>query len=237
MKKTCLIVDDEPLARKLIASHISKIESLELVGACVNAIDAGNFLQKRKVNLLFLDIQMPEVTGLQFLRTLKNPPSVILTTAFRDFAPESYDLDVVDYLLKPISLERLMKSVNKFYERLAAAGLTPMDSPDQPEPFIYLKADRKLNRVSLNEILFIESLDEYVKVHLIDKILVTRENISSLEHKLPHPLFIRIHRSFIISSKFITAVSGEGVEIAKRELPFGRAYKKSALAALSLSEG
>ena len=235
MKKTCLIVDDEPLARKLIGSHISKIESLELVGECANAIEAGNFLQKRKVNLLFLDIQMPEVTGLQFLRTLKNPPSVILTTAFRDFAPESYDLDVVDYLLKPISLERLMKSVNKFYERHPAETLTPMGDHTQTESFIYLKAERRLHRVLLNEIIIVESLDEYVKVHLLNKILITRENISSLEHKLPRHLFIRIHRSFIVSSKHITSVSAEGVEVAKREIPFGRAYKKSALAALSLN--
>ena len=234
---TCLIVDDEPLARKLVASHVSKIDGLELIGECNNAIEAGNFLRSRSVGLLFLDIQMPEISGLQFVRTLKHPPAIILTTAYRDFAPESYDLDVVDYLLKPISFERLTKAVNKFFDRYQTTGLSLKDGDAPSESFVYLKAERKLHRISLKEIVYVESLDEYVKVYLIGRVLITRESISSLEQKLPPGLFIRIHRSFIISSRHIKTVSSESIEVEKRALPFGRAYKKSALAALSLKEG
>ncbi len=237
MKFTCLIVDDEPLARKLIASHVSKIDNLEVVGECGNAIEAGNFLRSRKVNLIFLDIQMPEINGLQFIGTLKNPPAVILTTAYRDFAAEAFDLDVVDYLLKPISFERLMKSVNKFFDKQTASGSGITVEGDTQESFLYVRADRKVYKVLLDEILFLESMDEYVKVHLANKTLITRENISSLEQKLPSPHFIRIHRSFLLNTKHIKAISGEAVDIGGKELPFGRAYKKAALAALSLRQG
>ncbi len=235
MKFTCLIVDDEPLARKLMASHIAKIEGLELIGECGDAVEAGNILRSRKVNLIFLDIQMPEITGLQFIGTLTHPPAVILTTAFRDFAPEAFDLNVVDYLLKPISFERVLKAVNKFFDR-QSARTTLAEEPSGGETFIYLKSDRKTYKLRLDDIRYIESLDEYVKVQLADKYLVTRENISSLEEKLSRTLFVRIHRSFIVNVKFVTTISVEGIEVGGKPLPFGRAYKKSALAFLSIKE-
>lgn len=232
MRFNCLIVDDEPFARKLIASHLSKIANMELAGECGDAVEASNFLRTRKVDLIFLDIQMPEISGLQFIRTLKKPPAVILTTAFRDFAPEAFELDVVDYLLKPISFERFTKSVNKFFGR-HAEKYAPPQAPEK-ERFIYLKADRKTHKVLLDEILYIESLDDYVKVHLTNSVLVTHENISSFEQNLSSRMFIRIHRSFIINTKHVTTIAAEGVEIGKRQLPFGRAFKKSAFAALSI---
>ena len=232
MKFTCIIVDDEPLARKLIAGHVNKIEGLELVGECGNAMEASNLLRSRKVSLIFLDIQMPEITGLQFIGTLKNPPAVILTTAFRDFAPEAFDLDVVDYLLKPISFERTMKAVNRFFDLQSDAATTAPIT--MAEEFLYLKADRKTHKIRLDEIIYVESLDEYVKVHMSDKWLITWENISSLEQRLPPTLFVRIHRSFIINSRYVTTISAEGIELGKKELPFGRAYKKFAVAALSI---
>lgn len=233
MKLKYLVVDDESLARKLIISHTSKIEGLELASECSNAIEASNFLRNHQVDLIFLDIQMPEIGGLQFIRTLKNPPAVIFTTAFREFAPEAFDLDVIDYLLKPISFDRLLKSVNKFFER--RINSSPKVAEDEAnKSFIYVKADRKMHKVLVADISYIESLDEYVKVHSQGKVLVSRETISTFEEKLPKNSFVRIHRSFIVSSKLITSVSSDGVEIGGKLLPFGRAYKLKALAELGL---
>lgn len=233
MKLKYLVVDDESLARKLIISHASKIEGLELKGECKDAIEASNFLRNHQVDLIFLDIQMPEIDGLQFIRTLNKPPAIIFTTAFREFAPEAFDLDVVDYLLKPISFDRLLKSVNKFFER-RANSIPKITADDADKGFIYVKANRKMYKVPVADIMYIESLDEYVKVHTPGKILVSRETISTFEEKLPKNSFVRIHRSFIVSSKLITSVSSDGVEIGGKLLPFGRAYKLSALAELGL---
>ncbi len=234
MKFKYLIVDDEPLARRLIASHASKIEGLELVGECGNAIEAANLLRTKTVDLIFLDIQMPEMTGLQFVTTLKNPPAIILTTAFRDYAPEAFDLNVADYLLKPISFERLLKSVNNFFDREKSKESASVSITHEEDRSIHIKADRKIHKVKESEILYIESLDDYVKIHLKDMILITRENISALEEKLPYPPFVRIHRSFIINSKWVKIISSDGIEINGKALPFGRAFKKSALNQLSV---
>lgn len=231
MKYKYLVVDDEPLARKLIVSHASKIEGLELAGECGSAIEAGNFLQKHSVDLIFLDIQMPEMNGMQLISALKLPAAIILTTAYRDFAPEAFNLDVVDYLLKPIAFERLLKGVHKFFNSRQS---TPILKPDELDPFIYLKVDRKLVKVSVGEIYYIESLDDYVKVHSLNKIHIVRENISSLEQKLSTHKFVRIHRSFLISTRFVGSISGDGVEVASNLLPFGRAYKQGALSLLGL---
>lgn len=233
MKTKCLVVDDEPLARKLLQGYIAKIESLELVRECSSAIEAGNFIRTTKIDLLFLDIQMPELNGMQFISTLKNPPAVIITTAYRDFAPEAFDINAIDYLLKPISFERFAKSVNRYFDK--PSEIIPSDNYQlSTSAFIYLKADRKNHRVMLSDIRYIESLDDYVKVHLIGSTLITRENITSLESTLPPQSFVRIHRSFIVNTAFIHAISGEAVEVDGKYLPFGRAFKKSALALLNL---
>lgn len=233
MKYKYLVVDDEPLARKLIRSHAEKIESLEWAGECANAIDASNFLRTSKVDLLFLDIQMPEMTGLQLAGTLRSGAAIILTTAFRDYAPEAFELNVVDYLLKPISFERFSVAVNKFLDRQqnllsASSAVIPV------QQYLHIRSERKVHRISMDEILYIESLDDYVKVHLTNRVLITRENISTLEEKLPTPPFVRIHRSYLVHTQHISVISGEGVVINKVELPFGRAFKKSALAQLSI---
>ncbi len=236
MKFKYLIVDDEPLARKLIASHASKIEGLELVGECGHAIEAANLLRNKSVDLLFLDIQMPEMTGFQFANTLKNPPSIILTTAFRNYAPEAFDLNVIDYLLKPISFERLLKSVNKFFDKELGKMQSVTSVSSHAQRFVHIKADRKIYKVLESEVLYIESLDDYVKVHLKDKVLITHENISTLEEKLPYPPFVRIHRSFIINSSCVKTISNEGIDLNGKELPLGRAFKKSALNQLSVQQ-
>lgn len=233
MKFKYLIVDDEPLARKLILSHTSKIDGLELVGECSNAMEAISLLRSKTVDLIFLDIQMPEMTGLQFVSTLKNPPAIILTTAYRDFAPEAFDLNVIDYLLKPISFERMVKAVNKFFD--SKRGNAVISIEEDGTRFIHIKSDRKIHKLEEGEIVYIESLDDYVKIHLKDSLLITRENISTLETKLPSPPFVRIHRSFIINSKWVKTISNEGIELNGKQLPFGRTFKKGALSQLSLN--
>ena len=233
MKYKYLIVDDEPLARKLIASHTSKIEGLELVGECGSALEASNLLRNRPVDLIFLDIQMPELNGFKFLSTLKHPPSIIITTAFRDYGPEAFELDVVDYLMKPISFERLLKGVNRFFERRAPLASSVLGDKEE-ESFIYLRAERKMHRIRLSDIVYIESLDDYVKVFLRNKMIMTRENITTLENKLPADIFVRIHRSFLVSSKMVASIASDGIEIGGKILPFGRAFKQSALASLKI---
>lgn len=234
MKFKYLIVDDEPLARKLIASHVAKIDGLECVGECSNAIEASNVLRSKQVDLIFLDIQMPEISGLQLVGSLKNPPAIILTTAFRDFAPEAFDIDAVDYLLKPISFERLLKAVNRFFDSEADSVNSIIAPSEKENAFIFIKADRKIHKLAVHDILYIESLDDYVKVFGSDKVLITRENITAFDERLPYPPFVRIHRSFIVNSAWVKTVSNDGVGINGKELPFGRAFKKLALSLLSV---
>ena len=232
MKSRILIVDDEPLARKLLVGYAARIEALHLVAECGSALEAAQYLRSQRVDLIFLDIQMPELTGLQWAATLVHPPALILTTAYRDFAPEAFDLEVVDYLLKPISFERFLKAVNKFFDRAPVPGLPALSDSSAEIGFIHLKADRKLHKIPLDEIAWIESLDDYVKVFLPQQTLITRESISSLAARLPAG-FVRIHRSFIINSKLVRSFSAEGVTIQGKELPFGRAFRRVALQQLS----
>lgn len=233
MKFKYLIVDDEPLARKLIQSHASKVEVLEEAGVCSSAIEAANFLRRTPVDLLFLDIQMPELSGLDFIKSLKQPPAIIFTTAYREFAADAFELDVVDYLVKPISFERFLKAVNKLTAVKEVAQSN--NHVEEIQVTIHIKADRKIYPIQLSEIYYIESLDNYVKVHLKDQWLITHENISSLEKRLPKQMFVRVHRSYLVNIKCIKAVSAESVQLADRELPFGRAYKQIALMQLGLN--
>ena len=228
MPVNCLIIDDEPLARKLIVSHVSKIDGLTIAAECGSAVEGVSILQKRKIDLIFLDIQMPEINGLQFIKTLRNPPAIILTTAHREFALDAFELDVMDYLLKPISFERLLRAVNKFYELRMVPDVIPAKPADGAK-FIYLKSDRKTLKVLLDEILYIESLDDYVQIHLPDRVIVTRENISNLERSLPKDRFVRVHRSFVVSTSRIDIITSEFVEINKKQIPFGRVFKQAAL--------
>ena len=176
---------------------------------------------------------MPEMTGLQLVSTLKNPPAIILTTAHRDFAPEAFDLNVVDYLLKPISFERMVRAVNKFFDSKVDNAVTAIEQSGTR--FIHVRVDRKIHKLKEEEIVYMESLDDYVKINLKDSSLITRENISTLESKLPSPLFVRIHRSFIINSKWVNTISNEGIELNGKVLPLGRTFKKAALRQLSLN--
>ncbi len=226
---SCIAVDDEPPALRLIEKYIRSVPLFNLIGTCSNAVDALTLLQANAVDLLFLDIQMPFILGTDFMRTLASPPKVIFTTAFRKFAVEGFDLDAVDYLLKPISFERFLKSVNKMMRlQLNESGkdLFSNAAPKEKEnDFIYLRADRKNIKVNLDDLLFIESLKNYIKVVTKDKTIVAKYPISTLENDLPKALFIRIHRSFIIAKDKIEAFTHDFVQIGKYELPVSRSYR------------
>jgi DNA-binding LytR/AlgR family response regulator len=225
MKLKCLIVDDEVLAQDVIEKYISTIPTLKLVGKCDNAVEAISFLHNNPVDLLFLDLNMPELSGLEMLKTLTNPPKVILTTAYSEYALESYEYGVVDYLLKPIKLERFIKAVNKVVEQYSE----PTNSEDIPEDLqyhtIFVKEDQVTYQIDLNDILFIEAYGNYLKVHTPEKVYVTRDTMHDMESKLPEKMFMRVHKSFIISFSKIASISGNRVFINNREIPVGEIYK------------
>ncbi len=227
-KTRCLVVDDEPLAIKLITNHIQQVEALEIVASCKNALQALEILRKEQVDLVFLDIRMPQISGLEFLRTLTHPPKVILTTAYREYALDGFELDVIDYLLKPISFERFLKSVNKYYERIETNAPHSLKGTTFSEGAHILVRDNKTNfRVLLNDILFIEAFGEYMKIHTFEKVHLSRESMHDLESRLPPGDFIRVHKSYIVPFRKITAYSTLSVFIGKQEIPIGRSYKNA----------
>lgn len=232
MSLTCIIVDDEPLAIEIVEAYIEKIEQIKLLGKFRNAIDAFAFLQDHTVDLIFLDIQMPKLSGLDFIKTLKNPPKVIFTTAYRDYAIEGFELEVVDYLLKPIPFDRFLKAVAKVLHQPTTA-LPAAPKTDTPgDDYVYFKVDKKMVKTRMAEVLYIESVKDYVKVRTADKEIVTQQKISYLEESLPRPQFLRIHRSFIINVEKIDAYSATDVEIGKFSVPIGRNYKNDVMKAL-----
>ena len=224
----CLAVDDEPPALDVLKKYISSVQSLELLGTCADAVEALNFIRQRSVDLIFLDIQMPQILGTDFLRTLKNPPKVIFTTAFRKFAIEGFELDAVDYLLKPISFERFLKAVNKVMDASLNGTLTlenEQQNKTATDNSIYFRSDRKMIKVNLADILYIESLKDYIKVVATSGTVITKQSISSIEQDLPKDMFIRIHRSYIVSVSKIESYNQELVWVAKQELPISRMYR------------
>jgi two-component system, LytTR family, response regulator len=229
-KIICLAVDDEPPALQVIEKYIAAVPVLELKASVNNAIDASSILQNNKVDLIFLDIQMPQLLGTDFIRSLINAPKVIFTTAFRKYAMDGFELDAVDYLLKPISFERFLKAVNKVMRLNITATENDLSfkisqTNAVSESFIYLRADRKNIKVNFDDILFIESLKDYIKVVTEDKAIITKQAISSIEENLPKNLFIRIHRSFIVSANKIESYTNELIQIGKYELPISRSYR------------
>lgn len=228
MKYKCIIVDDEPLARELIASHLVNFESFELIDSFENALKAYTFLESNTVDLIFLDIEMPLLKGNDFLKKLKNPPKVIFTTAYREYAIEGYELNVIDYLLKPITFDRFFVSVEKFKQlQLPKKELKPTN-----ENHIFVTSGSKNIKIIFDEILYIESLKDYITIHLENgKSHHIKQNISVFE-KLLDTNFVRIHRSFIIQTKKLTAYSKNEVEINAVEIPIGNSYKENWLSHL-----
>lgn len=235
MKISCLIVDDEPLAIKVIENYVARIDFLNLLGTARNAVEAFNLLAKHPVDLLFLDIQMPQLTGLEFIKTLAQAPKVIFTTAHRKFAVESYELNALDYLMKPISFERFLVAVRKALPGTEKAIPAPPANTLQ-EAFIYIKADNKVFKTRLDEILYVESFKDYIVVHLTQgEALTSYQSLAHLEKSLPAEMFLRIHRSYLVNLEHLRAFSATSVHICEEELPIGRTYKEEVLKILKIS--
>jgi len=221
----CLLVDDEPPALKILEQYISMVDQLEVVGSCNNAFQAMDMLKKNKIDVVFLDIQMPKLSGISFLKSLPHPPNVIFTTAYKDYASDAFDLDAVDYLVKPFSVERFLKAVNK----ITQAGNR---SPEEETPaaaadagFLYFRSERKMVKVFLDDMLYIESIKDYIRIYRTqDKPLLVKQSIGTLEAMLPAHLFVRVHRSFIVSVVKVTAFTSLDIEIGNIEIPIGRQY-------------
>ncbi|MNK02896.1 Transcriptional regulatory protein YpdB [compost metagenome] len=229
MKIKTLIVDDEPHAIDVIEKYIENFSELELVAKCNNAIHTFQLLQQTKVDLIFLDINMPGLMGTDLIRSLKHPPKVIFTTAHQDYALEGFDLNAVDYLLKPIPFDRFLKAIDKVFD-LYKVNSNKISIAQQPEEqkgevYLYLRVDRKMVKVNIGDIYWIESLKDYIKVVLKDKVLISKQKISILEELLPENKFVRIHRSFIVSMSKIESYHSYSIDVLGKELPIGRNYK------------
>lgn len=225
----CLIVDDEPLAINIIKDYIAQIPQLTLTTTCSDAIQAFQALNEHKIDLIFLDIEMPRLNGIDFIKSLANPPAIILTTAYRDYALESYEIDVIDYLLKPISFTRFFKAVTKYLKAADTQVSTPSVAvtPKQSGS-IYVYANKKNIKVYLEDILYIESIKDYVRIHTTTKNIISKGTITKYETLLPSSFF-RIHRSYIVNSAKIFAFTQHDIEIGEKELPIGTSYKKQVM--------
>ncbi len=224
----CIIIDDEPLAREGMKMNINEVPGLELVGEFEDAIKANEFLQKNDVDLMFLDIEMPGVSGLDFIRNLKKPPMVILATAYPQYAVEAYELDVLDYLVKPVKLERFIKAVSKADEYLKLSAETSVVESIE-ENFIFIKSERKYVKINFDEIYFIEGLKDYVIVHASHGKYMTAMNVKTIHNKLPEDVFYRTSKSFIININHISDIDGGYVNIKDSKIPIGRSYRDTFL--------
>ena len=223
-----MIVDDEAIARDIIATHMSKIENITIVASCSNAMEAFNIISNHNIDLLFLDINMPEISGISFAKSINKNIKIIFTTAYRDYAVEGFELQAVDYLLKPISFERLLKSINTYFE-VYGHFKTPDEKPIENGNFMFVRSDRRMIKIDFEAIIYIESFSDYIKIHLANETVITRETISAIEAKLPKNQFLRIHRSYIISIPHINSFNNEHVEINNKALTISRSYKKEVL--------
>lgn len=229
----CIIVDDEPMARAVIRRYVEEIPTLKLEGEFGNAIDATIFLQERPIDMIFLDIKMPQLSGTEFVRSLRNVPKIIFTTAHKEFAYEGFELDVTDYLLKPIRFDRFLRAVNKAYpqkqQEIETHGLITNEESRPATSFIYLRVDRKMIKILLDDIFHIESDRDYVKVFTEKGFIITRQTFASVEAMLSKNKFIRIHRSYIVSLSKLKSFTTETVEIGNKELPIGKLYRNNFL--------
>ncbi len=230
----CIIVDDEPVAREILENHLGKIDSVKVVASCKNALDAFTVINSQRIDLIFLDINMPEISGLSFAKTMTKDIKIIFTTAYREYAIDGFDLQAVDYLLKPISFERMLQAINKYFnENKPVTEVKLEDFSNGKSDSIFVRSDRKMIKVNFSEIIFIESLSDYIKIHLKEKTVITRESLSNIEAKLPQNNFLRIHRSYIVSLSGIDSFTHDTVLIQKHELPISRSYKESVLKSLT----
>ncbi len=231
----CLIVDDEPLAHRIIRNYCDNLSFIDIVKECHSAFEAINYLNENKVDLIFLDINMPKLKGLDFLRTLNNPPLIIITSAYQEYAMEGYELSILDYLLKPFSFERFLKAINKAVshkklldtsKNTIISPVTPVSTPNnENQESIFIKGDKKMHQVQFDAILYLESIGSYVKIHLKNETIMSLDRLTNFENKLPSHLFLRIHRSYIIAIKKVNTIEGNRVIINEKEIPIGSVYK------------
>jgi two-component system response regulator LytT len=224
----CIIVEDEVLAQDVIRNHLARIGQIELLGVYRTAPEAMVALERLEVDVLFLDIRLPGMSGLHFLRSLSDPPLVVLTTAYAEYALESYEFNVIDYLLKPISFERFSKAVNKILDgRLYSLASTPVEAKD--EDHIFIKSNSKFFRVDFAEILYVQGMKDYLKLFTPDFTLVTHHTMNEMEKTLPSRQFLRVHRSYIVATKHIRAIYGNSIELGKVTIPIGVNYKDTVM--------
>jgi DNA-binding LytR/AlgR family response regulator len=231
MKLRCLLIDDEPPALKVLETHISQINGLEIVAQCKNALEALDVLDNKTVDLMFLDIKMPKILGTDFLKNLSHPPKVIFVTAYRDYAADGYDLDAVDFLVKPVSFERFLKAITKVKRMMGQETISPANAnKSKIEAFVYLKVDRNMEKVYIDDILYIESLKDYIKVFLTTgKNILVKQSISAMENLLSDQKFLRVHRSYIVSINKITGYNALSIQVNSTEIPIGRLYKQAVM--------
>ena len=227
-KITCIITDDEPFARKGLQSYVEKIEFLELKGVCEDALQLSNMLQQNPVDLLFLDIQMPHLTGVDFIRAPSNPPKVIFTTAYEQYALQGFELDVMDYLLKPINFDRFLKAALKALDYYALTASKASEAAPQA-PYMFIKANGKLEKINFDELLFIEGMENYVAVYLPNKRLITHITIKSLFEKLPEGEFIQTHKSFVVAVDKVESIEGNTLSIGQHKIPVSKYLRDEVL--------
>ena len=227
----CIIVDDEPVALDILENHLSKIDDVSILARCTSATDAFNIISRKNVQLIFLDINMPEISGISFAKSINKNIQIIFTTAYREYALEGFNLHAVDYLLKPISFERLLDAINNY--RKNHAEKETIIIPEKESEFIFIKIDRQMVKIDFNELLFIESYSDYLKIHLLTDTKITRETITAIEEKLPKSKFIRTHRSFIISIDKIESYTNEQLVIQQKSIPISRSFKEQVLEKLA----
>jgi DNA-binding LytR/AlgR family response regulator len=230
MKLRCLLIDDEPPALKVLANYISNVNGLEIIAQCKNAIEALDVLHQKTVDVIFLDIKMPKILGTDFLKNLSHPPKVIFVTAYRDYAVEGYELDAIDYLVKPVSFERFIKAITKLNRVMGKESFEIAGNKTLAEPFVYLKVDRDMKKVLLNDILYMESWKDYVKLFYTNgKSILAKQSISAMENLLSEYKFLRVHRSYMVSLSKISGYNGFSVQLDEKEIPIGRLYKQSVM--------
>ena len=236
MTVNCLIVDDELLARRLLTDYVSKIPELKLIAACASAMEAQGFIQKNHIDLLFLDIQMPDVTGLSFLRSLQNKPVTIFTTAYTEYAVQGYELFVLDYLLKPISFERFFQAVSRATEYIGLLGKKPKEvgnaaflskSNEPDHPYLFVKADSKIHKISFDSVDYIEAYGEYVLIFCGKEKIMTLGQLGKMEQMLPRTRFVRVHRSFILNFAKVDSIQGNTIYIGERQVPLSKSYREA----------
>tara|TARA_B100001059_G_C17618808_1_gene468404 strand:+ start:17 stop:727 length:711 start_codon:yes stop_codon:yes gene_type:complete len=227
-KIRCIVVDDEPVAREIIQSYLEKIQNIELVTSCKNVVEALQILNSQSVDLIFLDINMPEISGLTLAKSVNSKTKIIFTTAYREYAVEGFNLQAVDYLLKPISFERFLKAVQKYFD-LHITIRVSKEVNEEYQDAIFVRSDRRMIKVRFDQIRYIESLSDYIKIYTDKEVVITRETIKNIESKLPASEFLRIHRSFIVSLKAIDSYTNEYVEIGQNAIPISRSYKETTL--------